>query len=1378
MVKTLASGGPTYDAVDQELTFNFAVKNEGNITLTDPIIITDALITDAGETITCDPTPLAPGATLNCEGVYAVTQADIDAGSISNSATAKSDQAAETSPSVVDVLAVQDPALAMTKVADNMAAIDFFVGAVARYTYTVTNAGNVTITDPVMITDNKIDSADITCPVFPLAGLAPTETYVCTAEYIVTVADNSLAVVTNNATVSDGNVTSPSVSETVPNSGTPALETVKALFAVNGDDSITTFDAVGDVLTYEFTVTNAGTVSFSNDIVVIDPMLPASPITCFATTAANPDVTAGETVTCRGDYTVTQADLDAGEVFNEATGRTTFGAGPTTVESPVGSATTLADTDPKLELVKTVATLPVTAVDQVLTYTLTTTNTGNQTLSNVKATDPLLPTLVCEVASLAPGAKLECSDDYIVTQDNIDSATLVNTADVTSTNPQGGAVEHQTELTTNMPTPAPSFTLVKDADVDPFGAVGTAVLYTFTATNTGTVTLFDVTITDDIVDPPYSCIIARLDVGTNDDSCTLSYEVTQNDIDAGEIVNVASGSAKDPFDTVVETTGGKTIDGPVHAPAFVAVKTASFDGTTVGSEITYTLTIENNGNVSLTPPVIVDTTTRKTGAVVSLDAPFAYQSGDDDDDDEVDVSETWTYTAIYTLGQADINAGGLSNTVVATAQSPDGTPASDTSDDEIVTYEIKATNIGNVTLTVPTITDVISRLDDTAAVGDMTGPTLTSGNAAGIDPGESWVWSFTYKITQDDVDAGGLQNTATAGGTAPNGDLVSDKSDNGDDSDGNTTDDATRLEIPPMPELTTIKELVSIGTAAGEEVKYLITVTNSGNTTMSNITVVDTMTNNDGTVLSAVDVAVATGNPSTLPVGEAITYDVTYVLTQDDMDSGGLSNTATASGLAPPGASPSGPGAPITDVSDISSGGNGSTPTPAAITQIDSLVATKIANTPTRVAPKQFEVTFTMTLENAGNVTQKELVLEDDLAAFIAPATLVEVSAPVATGFSTGSANSAYDGTSDILLTSADTVLAPGDMGTVELTIVYDVTAGQPANQNVFAAKSARIAAPTTALAPVIAIGDPDILAIKTVTPDRATVGQTVTYTMTFTNNLVSREANLTFVDALPVGLIYTPDTATYNGADTPQPDVEGRTLLWRDVSLDPTETVTLTVQARVVDGGLGDIINEAYVLDSSGARVSNIATATLRLPVEAVFDCADIIGKVFDDKNMNGYQDGVFGPDGVAQSTSEPGLANVRLSTVTGTLITTDEFGRFNVPCAELPGDIGTNFTLKLDTRSLPSGYQLTTENPRVIRVTAGTMARMNFGATIATLVDIDLTGAAFTQGSPEITPALIAGVDQLISALQEDPSVTRGVKPEQVDCPLSAACTGCSRE
>ena len=109
------------------------------------------------------------------------------------------------------------------------------------------------------------------------------------------------------------------------------------------------------------------------------------------------------------------------------------------------------------------------------------------------------------------------------------------------------------------------------------------------------------------------------------------------------------------------------------------------------------------------------------------------------------------------------------------------------------------------------------------------------------------------------------------------------------------------------------------------------------------------------------------------------------------------------------------------------------------------------------------------------------------------------------------------------------------------------------------------------------------------------------------------------------------------------------------------------------------------------------------------------------------------------------------------GLLITTDEFGRFHVPCASLPVDIGSNFTLKLDPRTLPAGYALTTENPRTLRLTPGKVAKMNFCVTLTEMVDVGLTARAFMPGTTAATQALIQGVKTLIRRIADTPSVLR---------------------
>ena len=122
-----------------------------------------------------------------------------------------------------------------------------------------------------------------------------------------------------------------------------------------------------------------------------------------------------------------------------------------------------------------------------------------------------------------------------------------------------------------------------------------------------------------------------------------------------------------------------------------------------------------------------------------------------------------------------------------------------------------------------------------------------------------------------------------------------------------------------------------------------------------------------------------------------------------------------------------------------------------------------------------------------------------------------------------------------------------------------------------------------------------------------------------------------------------------------------------------------------------------------------------------------------------------------------EPGIPGVRLVTPDGLLITTDPHGRFSVPCAALPKNIGSNFQLKLDTRTLPSGYRVTTENPRNIRLTAGKIAKMNFGATVGQVVRIDLNASAFVPAKATPSAQLGGAVDGLLQQIATTPSVLR---------------------
>ena len=299
---------------------------------------------------------------------------------------------------------------------------------------------------------------------------------------------------------------------------------------------------------------------------------------------------------------------------------------------------------------------------------------------------------------------------------------------------------------------------------------------------------------------------------------------------------------------------------------------------------------------------------------------------------------------------------------------------------------------------------------------------------------------------------------------------------------------------------------------------------------------------------------------------------------------------------------------------------------------------------------------------------------------------------------------------------------------------VFDVAAGDPyvLNNNI----------PLTNCATV-----PNVLATKTADRRTAVLGETINYTLTFVNNTSQTFTNATFVDVLPAGLLFTPGSGAVD-AVAAAPVVAGRRLEWSGLNIAPAQTITVTLSARVIAGAaIGPLTNQAWLEDATGTRQSNIATATVDLQPEPVFDCSDVIGKVFDDRNRNGYQD----------NASEPGMPGARLVSTDGTIIRTDEHGRFSVPCAALPRDLGSNYTLKLDTRTLPTGYRVTTENPRVVRLTRGKFAKMNFGVSLTNVVDIDLTTTAFAKGRVAPSAALEQAVDGLLKRISKTPSSLR---------------------
>ena len=190
-------------------------------------------------------------------------------------------------------------------------------------------------------------------------------------------------------------------------------------------------------------------------------------------------------------------------------------------------------------------------------------------------------------------------------------------------------------------------------------SVGDVINYQMLVTNTGNTALDNVQVSDPLLTNETfvsgdTDADGRLDVSETW-TYTGSYTVTQADLD-GE---GNAGSDHDIDNTATATADNTPSDDDseqvplVYNPA-LNIEKAVYPSSQVarfeGDVITYQITVDNTGNVSLTGVTVTD--------------PFAnagsiqYLSGDVDTDNKLDVDELWTYSAAHTVTQAELTAGG------------------------------------------------------------------------------------------------------------------------------------------------------------------------------------------------------------------------------------------------------------------------------------------------------------------------------------------------------------------------------------------------------------------------------------------------------------------------------------------------------------------------------------------------------------------------------------------------------------------------------------------------------------------------------------------------------------------------------------------------
>ena len=433
-------------------------------------------------------------------------------------------------------------------------------------------------------------------------------------------------------------------------------------------------------------------------------LLPNHTGSCSITyTPENPDVSDNCTVSPTLTWVMTGKTTGSGSGY---VGEQTFNSGETwiiyTVTDGIGNTATCGFTvtvDPCADLVTVKSLSSATSTPNegdVVQFTITVTNNGPDEAAAVSLTD-LLPagitltgysvspthsvyntgTGVWNGFSLLPGASatLVLTGKVDVGQGGNTITNYTTKAESAEHDPtdEGNDLEETINVNNN-----PSIDLIKegtwnDANSDGIAQAGETISYTFTVTNTGDVTLYNVTVTDPLLVTPNGSItggpIASLAPGaTNSSTIKGIYTLTQADIDAGVFSNTATVTAKDPQDNDVTDTGENTEPLP-QSPSIALVKTGDYQGdptaAKVGDKIIYTFVVTNTGNVTVSDLVIDD---EKLGLIGLAVVPGTLAP-----------AGTGTASFTYAITQADIDAGHVLNTALATGEDPDGGTVTDIS---------------------------------------------------------------------------------------------------------------------------------------------------------------------------------------------------------------------------------------------------------------------------------------------------------------------------------------------------------------------------------------------------------------------------------------------------------------------------------------------------------------------------------------------------------------------------------------------------------------------------------------------------------------------------------------------------------------------------
>ena len=650
----------------------------------------------------------------------------------------------------------------------------------------------------------------------------------------------------------------------------------------------------GTLVTYTIKVTNTGDVALNN-VAVADAIAP----NC-AKAVGNLAVGASNQYTCTA--TITQ------DTTNTATATAKDPQG--TAVPPKQASATVDVIAPAISITKSVDKPTVISGTQV-TWTVNVTNTGDVTLTNVAVTDPTAPGCATVIGSLAPGA----SAAAITCTSTITTGTT-NTATVTGKDPLGNTLTKDASATVGVIAPAISITKSVDK---PTVISGTQVTWTVNVTNTGDVDLTDVAVSDPTA-PGCATVIGSLAAGASVPAITCTSTITTG------TTNTATVTGKDPLGNTLTKDASATVN--VIAPGLSITKTVDDSLVTSGTTVTWTITVTNTGDVTLSNVTIGDAVAPGCDTVIPTLAAGATSAP---------ITCTSTVTADVTNVATASGTDPLGNTVG---------PVTASASVDVVALGLEITKVvdkpvvqagGTVTWTV-TVKNTSDLPLNTVTVTDPVAPGCATVIAV-LAPGE-----VSAPITCTSVVNGPLTNTATAVGTvgAPGAQPGGPQSPIGT-TVGPVSASASVRAIKPA--IGIVKTVDKPSVPAGTAVTFTITVTNTGDSPLSNVVVSDQIT------------PACNRNIGPMAAGAVVSYTCSATITQT------ITNVAIVTGTDEL-------GGPVTGQSSATV-----TADPGIIGETQTTL--RIDKRGPATAKSGAVITYTIKVTNTGTVTATNVVIRD-----------------------------------------------------------------------------------------------------------------------------------------------------------------------------------------------------------------------------------------------------------------------------------------------------------------------------------------------------------------------------------------------------------------